>query len=320
MKDSSGRIIEYLRISLTDRCNFRCIYCMPPEEIKLIPYKEILTFEEIYALARIFSQKGMKYIRLTSGEPLLRKGICNLIRMLKSIPEIKEVTLTTNGFFLGEMADILKDAGISRINISLDTLNPIKFRKITRCGDLEFVLTGIDRAIDAGFSPIKLNCVVMRGINDDEILSFIEFARIKGVEIKFIEFMPNNANNFSSGRSQELLFTAEEIKEKIPYKMEGRDKIGVGPEEAFLLENGVKIGFINAVSHKFCHLCNRIRLSSTGLLTPCLMSTLGINLKKALRPELDSMILDDLINEALLIKPEEHSGCDFISDMSKIGG
>jgi cyclic pyranopterin phosphate synthase len=112
----------------------------------------------------------------------------------------------------------------------------------------------------------------------------------------------------------------EEIKEKIPYKMEGRDKIGVGPEEAFLLENGVKIGFINAVSHKFCHLCNRIRLSSTGLLTPCLMSTLGINLKKALRPELDSMILDDLINEALLIKPEEHSGYDFISDMSKIGG
>ena len=165
MKDSFGRIIDYLRISLTDRCNFHCLYCMPPEGIKLIPHKEILTFEEVYILAKIFSQKGIKYIKLTGGEPLLRKEICSLIRMLNSIPEIKEVTLTTNGFFLEKMADKLKKAGIHRINISLDTLNPVKFKKITKSGDIKPVLKGIDRAIEVGFSPVKLNCVIMRGIN-----------------------------------------------------------------------------------------------------------------------------------------------------------
>ncbi|MDY6863757.1 MAG: GTP 3',8-cyclase MoaA [Thermodesulfobacteriota bacterium] len=320
MKDNFGRNIEYLRISLTDRCNFRCTYCMPIKGIDLVSHQEILTFEEIYTLAIIFSQKGIRHIRFTGGEPLLRKGICNLIAMVNSIPKIEDVTLTTNGFFLENMADKLKEAGLSRINISLDTFNPIKFEKITKSGDLNAVLRGIDRAIAVGFSPIKLNYVVMRGINDDEILSFIEFADKKGIEIKFIELMPNNTNNFPVKMFQYLLFSGKEIREKIPYKMKKREKTGMGPEESFILENGVKIGFINAISHNFCHLCNRIRVSSTGLLAPCLMSSVGINLKKGLRPKVRPELLNDLIDEALLNKPEGHDNYDFISDMSRIGG
>ena len=317
MRDKFGREINYLRVSLTDKCNFRCIYCMPAEGVPLVPHSQILTIEEIAYLINFLSDYGIRYIRLTGGEPLVRKGIVTLLELIGKNPKIEEISLTTNGYFLEDMAEDLKKNGIRRVNISLDTLDPEKFRKITRTGELTKVLRGIEKAKEAGFSPIKLNSVIMRGVNEEDLIPLISFARENGLEIRFIELMPNSHLN---GDFKRLFVSNDELKERIPYKMTPRKKTGNGPEDTYILEDGTKIGFISAITHNFCHLCNRLRLTSMGTLNPCLMSPIGIDLKGALRPRPDREKLKELIDKTLLLKPEGHTEEDYIANISKVGG
>ncbi len=317
MKDKFGREITYLRISLTDRCNFRCLYCMPKDGVELLPHDEILSIEEIGVLVDIFTSYGIKYVRLTGGEPLIRKGFFDLLDIISQNKKIEDVSLTTNGYFLKEMVKPLREKGVKRINISLDSLRPEVFKKITRIGDLDRVIEGIHEAKMVGFSPIKLNTVIMRGINEDEVVSLVEFARDNGLEIRFIELMPNNHIN---GNFKELFVSNDQIKKKIGQAFVPREKTGWGPEDTYILEDGTKIGFIGAITHNFCASCNRIRVTSTGRLNPCLMSPLGIDLKPGLRPLINKKKLHTLIQKALFVKPEGHSETDFITNMNAIGG
>ena len=317
MKDKFGREITYLRVSLTDRCNFRCIYCMPKEGIKLLSHNEVLSIEEFGTLINTMTRYGIKYIRFTGGEPLVRKGIYDLLDMVSKNPLIKDMSITTNGYYLKDMAKTLKEKGIKRINISLDSLRKDIFKKITRIGDLDRVIEGIHEAKKVGLSPIKINTVIMRGINEEDVIPLIEFARENNLEIRFIELMPNNHIN---GSFKKLFVPNNEIKEKLTKKMKPREKKGHGPEDTYILEDGTKIGFIGAITHNFCAKCNRIRITSTGKLNPCLMSPIGVDLKPALRPKLDKEGLHKLIKKALGIKPKEHSDTDFITNMSAIGG
>ena len=317
MKDKFGRQITYLRVSLTDKCNFRCMYCMPEGGVPLIPHNEILTIEEIGTIIDVLSTYGIKYIRLTGGEPLVRKGIFTLLDLINKNPHIEEVTLTTNGYFLKDTAKTLKEKGVNRLNISLDTLNPEKFKKITRIGDVQKVIKGILAAKEKGFQPIKINSVIMRGINENDVLPLIDFVNRYDLEIRFIELMPNNHIN---GNFQKLFISNDEVKKLIPYKMTPREKNGHGPENTYILENGTKIGFISAITHNFCHLCNRIRLTSIGTLNPCLMSPVGVNIREALRPEINLKKLQELIEKTLLIKPKGHTEKDYINNMSAVGG
>ncbi len=317
MKDKFGREITYLRISLTDRCNFRCLYCMPKDGVELLPHDEILSIEEIGVLIDILTSYGIKYVRLTGGEPLLRKGFFDLLDIISQNKKIKDVTLTTNGYFLKEMARPLRKKGVKRINISLDSLRPEVFKKITRIGDLDRVIEGIYEAKRVGFSPIKLNTVIMRGINEDDVIPLVEFARDNGLEIRFIELMPNNHIN---GDFKKLFISNDEIKKKIGKAFIPREKMGWGPEDTYILEDGTRVGFIGAITHNFCASCNRIRITSTGRLNPCLMSPLGVDLKPGLRPFVDRDKLHVLIQKALHIKPEGHDETDFITNMNAIGG
>lgn len=317
MKDKFGREITYLRVSLTDRCNFRCIYCMPAQGVKLLPHKDILSIEELGTLINTLTLYGIKYVRLTGGEPLVRKGLFDLLDIISQNPYIEDITITTNGYFLKDMAKQLKEKGVKRVNISLDSLNEDIFRKITRTGDLKNTLKGIEEAKKVGLIPIKLNTVIMKEINENEIKPLLKFAKENNFEIRFIELMPNNNIN---GNFKDLFISTEEIKRRIGQNMIPRAKKGYGPEDTYILEDGTKVGFISAITHNFCKTCNRIRITSTGKLSPCLMSPIGIDLKPALRPIKDKEKLHTLIQKALFIKPKEHTERDFITNMSTIGG
>ncbi len=317
MKDRFGREITYLRLSLTDRCNFRCIYCMPKEGVKLLSHNDILSVEEFATLTNILTEYGIKYVRLTGGEPLIRKGVLRLIELLSENKSIKDISITTNGFYLKNMARALKERGIRRINISLDSVREDVFRKITRTGELKNVLEGIEEAKKVGFDPIKINSVIMKGINEEDIYPLLKFARENNLEIRFIEFMPND---YVNGDFRKYFISTEEIKKRIKQKMTPRRKKGHGPEDTYILEDGTKVGFISAISHNFCANCNRIRITSTGRLNPCLMSPLGIDLKPGLRPKIDNTLLRSLIEKALHIKPKGHTEKDYIQGMNAIGG
>ncbi len=317
MKDRFGREITYLRVSLTDRCNFRCIYCMPEKGVKLLSHNEILSIEEFGTLINTLTEYGIRYLRLTGGEPLVRKGLFDLLDIVGKNPLIKDIAITTNGYYLKETAKKLKEKGVKRVNISLDSLRKDVFRKITRIGELGKVLEGIYEAKKVGLSPIKLNSVIMRGINEEDIIPLVEFARDNNLEIRFIELMPNNHIN---GSFKQLFVSNDEIKEKIAKKMKSRKKTGHGPEDTYILEDGTKIGFIGAITHNFCDRCNRIRITSTGRLNPCLMSSIGVDLRPALRPKLDREKLNILIQKGLNMKPKGHDEEDFITNMSAIGG
>ena len=301
--DSFGRSINYLRISVTDRCNMRCLYCMPPEGVPQMPHSEILSYEEIRTVVRAAAELGIDRIRLTGGEPLVRAELPKLIRMLSQIEGIKELSLTTNGTVLKKYALELKQAGLSRVNISLDTLKPDKFRYITRLGELKTVLEGIEAAKEAGFELVKINTVVMRGMNDDEILDFAKMTYKEGCHVRFIELMPfKGAAEF---------VPSIELRQYISLldKLEPCESItGNGPATYYRLA-GAKgaIGFISPLTEtSFCSRCNRMRLTPDGKLRPCLLGEDEVDLKTPLRTNASMEELKSLILKTVASKPEHH--------------
>lgn len=306
LQDSFGRNISYLRVSVTDRCNLRCVYCIPLQGIPFAPKSEILTLEEIQDVVQVGASLGIRSVRLTGGEPLVREGIVELVEMIREIPGLLDLSMTTNGVLLSSYAKRLKDAGLRRVNVSLDTLQCDRFKEITRFGTLEDVLDGLDAAIEAGLSPIKLNVVVMRGVNDDEILDLARLSLEKPFHVRFIELMP-----IGDFFRPERVIPAEEIFEKLqtlgPLKsMEGLT--GCGPARSWRWEGAEgTVGIIGAVTQTFCASCNRLRLTARGTLRPCLDDETGVDLKSALRPFVDRRKLSNLFREAVRIKPESHT-------------
>jgi len=301
--DSFGRSINYLRISVTDRCNLRCLYCMPPEGVPRIPHSEILSYEEIRTVVRAAAELGINKIRLTGGEPLVRAELPKLIHMLSQIEGIQELSLTTNGTILKKNALEFKQAGLSRVNVSLDTLKADKFRYITRLGELKTVLEGIKAAKEAGFEPVKINTVVMRGINDDEIRDFARMTYKDGCHVRFIELMPfKGAAEF---------VPSIELRQHINLlgKLEPCVSItGNGPAMYYRLAGARgTIGFISPLTEaSFCSRCNRMRLTPDGKLRPCLLGEDEIDLKLPLRNNATMDKLKRLILKAVASKPEHH--------------
>ncbi len=303
MLDSLGRSINYLRISVTDRCNLRCIYCMPPEGVPQMSHSEVLSYEEIRAIVQSAVQLGVNKVRLTGGEPLVRAELPKLVGMLSQIEGIEELSLTTNGTILKKHALELKQAGLLRVNVSLDTLKADKFRHVTRLGKLNNVLDGIEAAKDAGFHPVKINTVVMRGINDDEILDFAKMTYEDGWHVRFIELMPfKNAAEFVP--SIELRQHISLLGKLMPCA----SITGNGPATYYRLA-GAKgsIGFISPLTEpSFCSRCNRIRLTSDGRLRPCLLGEGEIDLKMPLRNNVSIEELKSLILQTVASKPKNH--------------
>ncbi|MBI1978198.1 MAG: GTP 3',8-cyclase MoaA, partial [Candidatus Omnitrophica bacterium] len=304
--DSFGRRISYLRISLTDRCNLRCRYCIPPGGFPLSCRGEILTYEEILFLADCFVELGIDKIRLTGGEPLVRGNLPYLVKGLSQFPELKDLSLSTNGVFLASQAEALFQAGLKRINISLDTFNPAKFKRITGLDEYEAVLAGIEKAVHVGFHPIKVNAVVMKEINDDEIEDFVRFAMSHPVEVRFIELMPTRNCLFVGNQHY---VSNNWVKDQI------RRRTDLIPEphlpgdvaEIYRLPSGIgKIGFISSISHSFCSDCNRIRLRADGTLRFCLHGEGAFDLRTPLREGRPKTELIRLIREAVQSKPKGH--------------
>ncbi|MEW6739078.1 MAG: GTP 3',8-cyclase MoaA [Nitrospirota bacterium] len=325
IKDKYERIIDYMRISIIDRCNLRCIYCMPSEGIKPIEHKDILGYEEIIRIVRIAAGLGVRKIRLTGGEPLIRKDLPYLVSSINSIEGIEDISLTTNGLLLKKYAQSLASAGLRRVNVSLDSLRPERYREITRGGDINSVLEGIHEAENAGLLPIKINMVPIRGFNDDEIEEFARLTLKTSYNVRFIEFMPIGAKEIWD---HEKYISTEEIKERaskiaplIPVKIRRS-----GPARYFRFEGapGV-VGFISPITHHFCNSCNRLRLTSDGKLRPCLFSETEIDLKSAMRCGASDEEIERLLRLSIEIKPEGHSinheKCfTHLKPMSKIGG
>ncbi|OGX18496.1 MAG: cyclic pyranopterin phosphate synthase MoaA [Omnitrophica WOR_2 bacterium RBG_13_44_8b] len=323
MLDCYNRAIDYLRISITDRCNLRCIYCMPEGVVVRKAASEILSFEEILRVVKICTTIGVSKIKVSGGEPLIRKGCCKLLESLIRLPKIQEVSLTTNGLLVKQYIKELKEAGLKRMNISIDTLDAQKFRYIAGCGELPDVLRGIDAAIENGFF-VKLNVVMMKGVNDNEITEFAQFARKKKLIVRFIELMPVVDSRLLN---RDFYLSCEVVKKRLKslgsLKPIHAKSFGNGPAQYFEIENhSCVVGFISSISCKFCSSCNRIRLTSTGMLMPCLASSDGFNLKDPLRQNKEEDVLA-LLNKAILAKPPEH---DFVLSfprqylMSQIGG
>ena len=305
--DAFGRTVDYLRISITDRCNERCLYCLPENYSDWLPRGEILTFDELLAIVRTTTAMGFKKFRVTGGEPLIRPGAVEFIRDLIATPGVESVLLTTNGTRLPELAKPLFDAGLRRINISLDALDPAIYRTITN-GDLAPVLRGIKLVKELGFESVKLNTVLMRGKNDGEVFRLLDFAAEHDIAIRFIELMPVSLTEMLSEKNffpvTELLALLRREDEPEPVA----DSFGFGPAKYFRLKKrGVTVGLIGALSDlHFCECCNKMRLTCDGKLRPCLGNHLETDLKPALRPQIDPARLRKLIRETFAQKPEEH--------------
>ena len=307
LSDSFQRPINYLRISVTDRCNLRCIYCMPTEGIHLMSHEDILTYEEIYTITKAAAELGINRIRITGGEPLARLGVPRLVHMIAQIDGIKDIALTTNGVLLARYAAELKKAGLWRVNVSLDTLKEDKFEFITRSNEsLGAVLDGIEVARSVGLNPVKINVVVMYGINDDELLDFATKTINDGWHVRFIELMPSAGT--STLASQFMPVSEMRKRLEILGALEPcLPSAGNGPAKYFRFPNANgTIGFITPVSEHFCVRCNRLRLTADGKLRPCLLDDYEIDLKSPLRSGLSSDGLKQLIEEAVANKPLRH--------------
>jgi len=305
--DQNDRTINYLRISVTDRCNLRCMYCLG-EEFDYKPHEDILTYEEILDLAQLFVFRGIRKIRITGGEPLVRKDILTFIYQLGRIRNLEEITLTTNGVLLEQYASALKDCGIQRLNVSMDTLKRERYAHITRRDYFDQVWRGIREAERLGFYPLKLNVVAIKGFNDDEIVDFVRLAMEKPYHIRFIEYMPvGQTSGWSSGQFvsvDELRAVVEKLVPLEPIESGPRE----GPAQRFRVRNGVgEIGFIGAISHHFCATCNRLRLTAEGKLRTCLFSDEETDLKTPLRQGLGHTFILDRIEEAVARKPRGHN-------------
>lgn len=284
LQDTYKRPLKDLRISVTDRCNFRCTYCMPLDEYEWLERKEVLSFEEITRLARLFISLGVEKVRLTGGEPLARRDLHKLIAKLSTLETPPDICLTTNGSLLAERVAALKDAGLKRINISIDSLKPDRFRQITKRGDLNKVLEGLFAAKRVGLHPIKINAVIERGVNDDEILDLVHFAREHDLSLRFIEFMDvGNANNWKSDKlvsKKEIIAT---IQDHYPLRETGRDKGSAPSVDYQFLDGRGDIGVIASVSEPFCFSCTRARITAEGKFVTCLFANTGHDLKALLR-------------------------------------
>lgn len=307
MIDQYHRTINYLRISVTDRCNLRCIYCMPQEGISFIDHGQILSYEEILHIVRLSVQNGIRKVRVTGGEPLVRKGILYFLEKLCRIEELDEVSLTTNGVFLKSFANDIRRCGISRINVSMDTLKPDRFHEITRSDLFHQVWEGIEEALLVGLHPIKINVVAMQGVNDDEILDFARLTYERPFHVRFIERMPMEK---SCGPGQSFLST-EAILSQIETLGPLRPLNGSpldGPAQRYAFEGATgEIGFIGALSHQFCNTCNRLRLTADGQLRGCLFSNHYTDLKTPLRQGKGDGYLKTLITDTILTKPGHHN-------------
>jgi cyclic pyranopterin phosphate synthase len=305
--DRCDRKLNYLRISITDRCNLRCIYCVPYDFIPKIAHKEILSYEEILRIVRISVRLGISKIRITGGEPLVRKGVYNFLEQLTKIQGLLDISLTTNGVLLKDNINKIRSAGIKRINISLDTLNRKKFRQITGYDFFNQIWEGIVLAQKMGFDPIKINVVPLKGVNDDELLDIAALSIEYPFHIRFIEYMPMGTNNMEIDRH----LLAPEIKKRINQlgKLIPIEKsINDGPAERFKFESARgEIGFIRPISQHFCNTCNRLRLTASGQLRPCLMSDVQIDLKTPLRKECSDGKLTEVFLQAVRQKPSEHN-------------
>jgi cyclic pyranopterin phosphate synthase len=308
LKDSLGRTLKDVRISVTDRCNFRCSYCMPLEQYEWISRREILTFEEITRLARLFIHLGVEEIRLTGGEPLLRHGLDRLIFQLAQLKGLKDLSLTTNASFLGEQASTLIQAGLNRINVSLDTINPQKFRMMTKRDDLAGVLQGLLTAKSLGLHPIKINSVIQRGINDDDILSLVEFSRQNGFWIRFIEYMDvGNSNDWVSERMVSKKEILEIIDARYPIEEAGRNDQSA-PAVNYRFRDGIgNVGVIASVTEPFCEGCTRGRITADGKLVLCLFSDKSIDLKKLLREDASDARILAVISDAWKGRADRYS-------------
>ena len=319
MKDRLGREIDYIRISITDRCNLRCGYCMPECGVPSVPHDKILRFDEIVRLVKIFCSLGIKNVKITGGEPLVRKGAVGLIKDIKAIDGIEKVSLTTNGILLSENLNALAEAGIEGINISLDTLDRQKYMKITGFDGLNTVLKVIDECRAFPEIKIKINAVTMADYNRDEICKLADFASEAGATLRFIEMMPIGLGTGFGGYNQDEIMTV--LEEAYGPAKTINEEVGSGPAKYYSFE-GLKgrIGFISPISHKFCRSCNRIRLTSEGLLRPCLGSEMGTDLRKPMRDDASDEELASLICEEIMNKPAGHCFEATDSLMSKIGG
>lgn len=329
LTDAFGRNHDYLRISVTDRCNLRCVYCMGEEGIETLTHGDILSYEDILKVVSAGAELGISKIRITGGEPLIRKGVLGLVEEIAAIPGITDLAMTTNGILLDRYAPGLKKAGLKRVNISLDSLKPDLYRKITRCGELDQALKGIEAALAYGLEPVKLNVVLMKGINDCEALDFIRLTLEKPLHIRFIEYMPiGSHDSYYRDHYLPLSFIEETAKDAglplSPLPLPG----GAGPAESYSIEGGRgTIGLIHPISKHFCSTCNRLRLTAEGNLKACLYW----QDEKAVQPVInDKKALQTLIREVLNSKPAEHQmGADGVCGsvepgsmrgMSKTGG
>jgi cyclic pyranopterin phosphate synthase len=327
--DAYNRPISYLRISVTDRCNLRCIYCMPPEGVPSRSHEEILRFEEIETIVRAAAELGISKVRLTGGEPLVRLGLVDLVDMLARVPGIDDLAMTTNGILLARYAQELAEAGLQRVNISLDTLRPERFQHITRRGRMEDVLTGMEAARTAGLAPIKINTVVIRDMNEDEVVAFARKTVEEEWNVRFIEVMPVGNGVMVAGGWRERVVTAQEIRREIedalgelePAKM----GVGNGPARYYRLPGAEgTLGFITPVSEHFCYQCNRLRLTADGQLRPCLLSDQEIDLRTPLRGGASVEEIKALLLKGIDDKPMRHhlDECQLPENrvMSEIGG
>lgn len=334
MRDQFGRNIDYMRVSVTDRCNLRCIYCMPEEGIPCVSHSDILTFDEIRRICGIGAELGISRIKLTGGEPLVRRGLPGLLGMLKKIPGIEQVTLTTNGILLKDNINELVSNGLDAVNISIDTLDPEYYHKITRRGDMEEVLSGLDAALSYPALKVKVNCVPLKGMPEETYVQLASLAKDRDVDVRFIEMMPIGLGKEYCGVSGQEIYNI--LKERFGEAERCNGKFGNGPA-VYVQFSGFqgKIGFIDAVTHKFCSTCNRVRLTSEGRLKLCLQYETGIDMRKLLRSGADDEVIRQEMRRVIYEKPACHhfadgrpdtpaslSGDEKLEtrDMSQIGG
>eukprot|EP00299_Pterocystis_sp_00344_P012200 c5821_g1_i2.p1 GENE.c5821_g1_i2~~c5821_g1_i2.p1 ORF type:complete len:323 (-),score=67.71 c5821_g1_i2:853-1821(-) len=321
-----GRVHSYLRISLTERCNLRCKYCMPAEGVQLTPTDKLLTADEIVKLANLFCSQGVHKIRLTGGEPLVRKDLLPICSRIAAIPQLTTLAITTNGIVLPRLVHQIRSAGVNAINISLDTLDELKFQLITRRKGVESVLKGIDMALQAGFTHVKVNCVVMRDINADEIVGMVKWAADKPICIRFIEYMPFDGNKWNNKRMMTYLEMLDILKSHFPTIQRCLPSPDEDIAKVWKVPNHAStIGFITSMSNHFCHTCNRLRITADGNLKVCLFGKEEVSLRDALRGAASDEQLLNIIQMAVKNKRESHGGVEMIEKnlhrpMITIGG
>ena len=302
--DGHNRVVDYLRVSVTERCNFRCQYCMPEKPFTWVPQENLLTYDELFLFIKVGIDEGIKKVRITGGEPLLRKELDKFIKMISDYAPNIDLSLTTNAFLLEESAQKLKDAGLKRLNISLDTLDKSVAHHIAQKDVLEKVLKGIQKADDLGLK-IKINCVPLEDINDHELIKLLEFCKDKGYEIRFIEYMENAHANVKSGLTSQQI--QDKIKEKYNFTKAQRE--GSSPSQSYILEDGYKFGIIEPHKDDFCSDCNRIRLTAEGFLIPCLYFEDALSIADAIKQK-DVVKASEILREVLINKPEKNKWDD----------